>query len=62
MACTLFLKGFEENAGMAAPGWALTGKIAAGAAQCRFLSAASRRCVRQRCLQNCAGMNCRAAI
>jgi len=42
MACTLFLKGFEENAGMAAPGWSLTGKIAAGAARCRFSSAASQ--------------------
>jgi len=31
MACTLFLKSFQENAGMAAPGWALTGKTAAGA-------------------------------
>jgi len=28
MACTLSLKSFEENAGMAAPGWALAGKNA----------------------------------
>jgi hypothetical protein len=31
MACTLSLKSFEENAGIAAPGWTLTGKTAAGA-------------------------------
>jgi len=33
--CRLSLKSFEENAGMAAPGWALTGKNAAGAVNSR---------------------------
>jgi len=37
MAYTLSLKSLEENARMAAPGWALTGKNAAGAVNsCRL--------------------------
>jgi len=37
MAYPLFLKRFEENASMAASGWALSGKYAAGAVDsCRL--------------------------
>jgi len=39
MACTLSLKIFEENAGMAAPGWAMTGNNAAGVVDSRRLRA-----------------------